>query len=170
MTDGNVKILVVSDSHGNMANVRKAVEKEAPFDILVHCGDIEGSADTIREMGDFQVVAVKGNCDYNMDLNRDETFKAGFYTIWVTHGDRYNVKYEEKLTSLDAAAKERRADIVLFGHSHYAEIVRDEENNILMLNPGTVRGSVINAESATYATILLTGDYEIIPEIKNLNA
>ena len=168
MAEGNIKILVVSDSHGNMANVRKAVEKEVPFDILVHCGDLEGSPDTLRSMGEFQVMAVRGNCDYNADLKPDETFKAGFYTIWVTHGDRYRVKYEEKLTSLDAAAKERRADIVLFGHSHFAEIVRDEDNNILMLNPGTVMGSRINAEAATYATLLLTDDYEIIPEIKSL--
>jgi len=34
------KILVISDSHGYPGFAKKAIEKEAPFDFLVHCGGL----------------------------------------------------------------------------------------------------------------------------------
>ncbi len=161
----DVKILVVSDSHGDYSNIKKAVEKELPFDYLVHCGDIEGNLDSISKMGDFETVAVKGNCDYDRNLETEETFKAGFYNVWVTHGQKYNVKRDMELKELKLAAKERMADIVLFGHSHVAEIKHDEESGMLLLNPGCIGKPKTNAGKATYAVITVTEDYEIIPKI-----
>ena len=38
-----MRILIVSDTHRKNENFLKVVEKEAPFDLLIHCGDIEGS-------------------------------------------------------------------------------------------------------------------------------
>ena len=35
-----MKILVVSDTHGNLMNLREAMRIEAPFDMLMHLGDI----------------------------------------------------------------------------------------------------------------------------------
>ena len=37
-----MKILVVSDSHGRDENLEQAVMQETPFDMLIHCGDVEG--------------------------------------------------------------------------------------------------------------------------------
>ena len=37
-----MKILVVSDTHGRDENFEQAVMQEAPFDMLIHCGDVEG--------------------------------------------------------------------------------------------------------------------------------
>ena len=38
-----MKILIVSDTHRNNTNFLKVVEKTAPVDLIVHCGDVEGS-------------------------------------------------------------------------------------------------------------------------------
>ena len=37
-----MKVLIVSDTHGRDENLELAVNREAPFDMLVHCGDVEG--------------------------------------------------------------------------------------------------------------------------------
>ncbi len=165
----NIKILVLSDSHGYGALMKKAIQAEKPFDYLVHCGDIEGPRQVIDSEPDYELIAVRGNCDSSPDLEIEEIFKAGFYNIWVTHGNKYNVKYEMDLRSLLEAGKKRRADIVLFGHSHYAEVVRDPESGILMMNPGSIGMPRSSAEKATYGILTLTEDYDIIPEIKTID-
>lgn len=38
-----MKVLIVSDTHGKEGNLKEAMEREKPFDMLVHCGDVEGS-------------------------------------------------------------------------------------------------------------------------------
>ena len=37
-----MKVLVVSDSHGHHDLLRKAIGQEAPIDMLIHAGDVEG--------------------------------------------------------------------------------------------------------------------------------
>ncbi len=162
------KLLIVSDSHGNMSNIKTAIEKEFPFDILVHCGDIEGSLSGICENYQFDVIAVKGNCDF-APLPKEELFKAWVYNVWVTHGDDYNVKYDMDLQGMKKAAKSRMADIVLFGHSHHAEVIVDKSCGITLINPGSIAYSRTGAEPTTYATLVINDDYEIIPEIKSID-
>ncbi len=165
-----IRILVVSDSHGNNSNIRKAIELESPFDILVHCGDVEGSRSTITpENPSYEVKVVRGNCDYGNSLPLEEEFKAVFFKVWVAHGDKYNVKYDEKLTQLKIAAKVKHADIVFFGHSHYAEIVNDTESGIVLINPGRIGTPKTSAGKPTYAIVEITEDYEIIPVLKELD-
>ena len=36
-----MKVLIVSDTHGHDENLERAVMMETPFDMLVHCGDVE---------------------------------------------------------------------------------------------------------------------------------
>ena len=38
-----MKILIVSDTHRKNDNYLKALEVTAPVDMVIHCGDIEGS-------------------------------------------------------------------------------------------------------------------------------
>ena len=165
------KMLVISDSHGYSGFAKKATEKEYPFDILVHCGDVQGSIKTIVDDDlAYDVRVVRGNCDFGSAYPDDEEFKAGYLKVWVTHGNNYNVKYEEDLKTLKTAAIRRNADIVLFGHTHYAEIVKDEETGIVFINPGSICYPQFSSDKATYAVITVTGGYEIIPEIKEIEA
>ena len=45
-----MKILIVSDTHRRDGNLQTVIEKTAPFDMLIHLGDAEGSEDRIRNM------------------------------------------------------------------------------------------------------------------------
>jgi putative phosphoesterase len=165
-----IKLLVVSDSHGNNSNIQRAIDMESPFDILVHCGDVEGSRSTIApKEPPYEVIVVRGNCDYGNSLPLEREFKAGFFNVWVTHGDKYNVKYDEKLVNLKQVAGGKSADIVLFGHSHYAEIVKDTETGMILVNPGSIGDPKISSGRPTYAVIVITEDYDVIPVIKQLD-
>ena len=163
------KMLVISDSHGYSELARKAIEKEKPFDMLIHCGDLEGTISSITgERPTYDVKVVRGNCDNGNSLPIDEEFKAGFFKVWVNHGNKYNVKYENKLNTLIAAAKSRCADVVFFGHSHYAEVLRDDATGIVCINPGCIGNPKMSGNKSTYAVVTVTDDYEIIPEIKEI--
>jgi putative phosphoesterase len=80
---------------------------------------------------------VAGNCDswWGEDLPSLITIPACGHRIMVTHGHRYSVPY---LNRLAEKAREKKADIVIFGHTHC--YFMKKEDGILFLNPGAIRG------------------------------
>ncbi len=51
-----MKVLIVSDTHGHDENLERAVMMETPFDMLVHCGDVEGREIFIEALVDCPAV------------------------------------------------------------------------------------------------------------------
>ena len=81
-----MKILIVSDTHRKNDNYIKALEKSAPVDMVIHCGDIEGSEYLIAQSAGCPVQMVVGNNDFFSDLPREKDFQIGRYRVWLTHG------------------------------------------------------------------------------------
>ena len=44
-----MKILIVSDTHRRDGNLLEVIEKTAPFDMMIHLGDTEGSEAYFKE-------------------------------------------------------------------------------------------------------------------------
>ena len=44
-----MRVLIVSDSHRHNTNLLAVLERTGPYDMLIHCGDVEGSEYTISE-------------------------------------------------------------------------------------------------------------------------
>ena len=134
-----MKILVLSDSHGNLANVRTAVEKYGiNADLIVHCGDsTRGEAHWLQEnCKNSMVLCVKGNCDFGSSLNSVEIMNIEGCRIMITHGHLYNVKFT--LANLSYKAEESNCQLVLFGHTHVpADTLM---GNVRMINPGAASG------------------------------
>lgn len=62
-----MKILIVSDTHRRDGNLRAIIEKQSPFDMLIHLGDTEGSEIYFKEWvnNDNCVIhVVRGNNDF----------------------------------------------------------------------------------------------------------
>lgn len=154
-----MKILVVSDSHGDGACLRYAIGREMPIDMLIHCGDIEGDLNKFLGAGrDYELKAVKGNCDFSGSYPSMLKFKAGFYTIVVVHGDHYNVMDPER-RGLKKLAREQLADVVCYGHTHIWD--NTEEDGVLYLNPGSVsrpRMQPDGSRKKTYAVLTISDD------------
>ena len=146
-----MKVLIVSDTHGREDNLEKALEKESPIDAMVHLGDVERSEDYIRILTDAPVYMVAGNNDWGSDLPQEIITEIGKYRVFITHGHRYYVPFE--MDRLKAAAKERNAQIVIFGHSHMPYL--QEEDGITFLNPGSISKPRQVSFEPTYAIMKL---------------
>ncbi len=130
-----VRILVVSDTHGNYELLHQVVKAVGPVDLLLHAGD--GSNDQTKLAQDFpgySLAAVAGNCDPFSTRPRELLLTVGGQRLFLTHGDRYQVKWD--LLRLFLAGKERGAHLIVFGHTHCPLI--KYEQGILLFNPGSL--------------------------------
>ncbi|MDO4293033.1 MAG: metallophosphoesterase [Eubacteriales bacterium] len=132
-----MKILIVSDTHGRDGNLIDVLDLAGPVDMLVHCGDVEGSEDFIREIAGCPVHMVAGNNDFFTDLPREEEFLIGDYQVWLTHGHNYYVSVGDDFIREEAAS--RGADIVMYGHTHRPLIeLAKEPGEVTAINPGSI--------------------------------
>lgn len=148
--DCNMKVLVVSDSHGKHDLLRKAIGQEAPIDLLIHAGDIEGDPDKILgPKREYEIRAVAGNMDWGDKLEPELVFDMAGHKVFLTHGHRYGVSYT--LANLRETAAEYECDVAIYGHTHMPAM--DEQNGILLLNPGSVAKPRQAGLDKTYAVI-----------------
>ncbi len=129
-----MKVLIVSDTHRRMENFFKVTDIEAPLDLIIHCGDAEGSEDMIYADAQCHVEIILGNNDFFSDLPREREFSIGRYKVWLTHGHNYFVSTGGQV--LKEEAKSKGVDIVIYGHTHRPVI--DMEEDIIALNPGSL--------------------------------
>ena len=128
-----MKVLIVSDTHKKNENYFYVLEKEKP-DLVIHCGDAEGSEYALTEAADCPVEIVLGNNDFFSELPRELMLDIGPYKVWVVHGHNYYVSMGNE--NLKREAVERGADIVFYGHTHRPVI--DMDDDVIAVNPGSL--------------------------------
>lgn len=133
-----MRILIVSDTHGDFRTLRKVVDAHQEADIIVHCGDGVRDIDRIQDIyPEKKIINVRGNCDLGENqVSLIEIFMVQGKKIMVTHGHLFEVKYG--LNRIIYEAKETNCDVVLFGHTHNA--VADYDEGLFILNPGSCNG------------------------------
>ncbi len=137
-----MKILVVSDSHGNVGTILTALDREKP-DVLIHLGDGLNDLADIKFEG--QIFAVRGNCDLNGKVKPMAKVEYDKNIILYLHGNEFDLrKNYEKLVDF---AYIQGANIVLFGHTHKPDYFT--RKGIIFVNPGAIK----DREHGTYATI-----------------
>ena len=104
------------------------------MDMVIHCGDIEGSEYLIAESAGCPVQMVVGNNDFFSDLPREKEFHIGKYKVWLTHGHNYYVSMSNE--NLKHEARMRGVDVVMYGHTHRPVV--DIEDDIIAVNPGSL--------------------------------
>lgn len=128
-----MKILIVSDTHKKNDNYFKVVEMHKP-DMVIHCGDAEGSEYALSEAAGCPVHIVLGNNDFFSQLPRELEFNIGEYKVWVTHGHNYYVSMGNETIKREAVA--RGKDIVFYGHTHRPVV--DIDDDVIAVNPGSL--------------------------------
>ena len=128
-----MKVLIVSDTHRKNDNYFVALEREKP-DMVVHCGDAEGSEYVLTEAAGCPVYIVPGNNDFFSTLPRELDLEIGPYKVWVTHGHNYYVSMGNEHIRQEALI--RGADIVLYGHTHRPVV--DRTGKVIAVNPGSL--------------------------------
>ena len=129
-----MRILIVSDTHRENKNYFKVLEKLQPLDMIIHCGDVEGSEYVLTRSVECPVMMVAGNNDYFNSLPRELEFNIGKYKVLLVHGHNYYVYMGPEM--LKEEARSRGVDIVMFGHTHKPYL--SVENDLVTLNPGSL--------------------------------
>ncbi len=128
-----MRILVVSDSHGDEYKLRKAIEQQPTAQYMFFLGD--GERDVECLFVPMPVIKVRGNCDWGSQLPAYSVDEIQNVKIYSTHGYAENVKYGNSL--LRQRAKEQGAHIALYGHTHYP--VTEYVDSVWYINPGSIR-------------------------------
>ncbi len=117
-------------------------------DIILHAGDLT-SLKVLEAFSDKPVHAVHGNmCDaasYRA-LPRDTTITLLRYTVGLTHGAHLGHDIENQLWSLFPGA-----DCMIYGHTHRP--VCHRQAGVLIINPGSFRGTGRFGAPGTYAVL-----------------
>jgi putative phosphoesterase len=129
-----MKILIVSDSHGDYLAIERIISVNPDANLLIHLGDGYRDFVSIKSKNpEISMVIVKGNTDYSCYEPEDRVMMLEGVRFFITHGHRYLVK--RGLENLVGRAKSLDADIVLFGHTHIR--TKTEIDGILIINPGS---------------------------------
>ena len=125
-------ILVLSDSHGNVGNMIRAVEQVQP-DRVLHLGDCQRDLEKLRQTFPMlPMEGVPGNCDYGSCDQPERLIELGGVRILMLHGHTRGVKSD--VMRAVWAARECGAQVLLFGHTHRPMV--DNDGALLVLNPG----------------------------------
>lgn len=145
-----MKLLVLSDNHGQYDYVKSLIAKYRPnVDYIIHCGDSEFRPDDpIWQSVD---VVVKGNMDFYPAYPDQEILKTPYGKLFITHGHLYQVNWSDE--GLRHAANQVGASIVLHGHTHCLRVTR--YSDCTLINPGSVSRSRGAYPDSTYALITL---------------
>ncbi len=131
-----MKIIVLSDIHYEKDVAKKVIKKHRnDANLFVFLGDgIDNFEDLTVFDSKIKTVAVKGNCDYDSNADVYELFDFCGRKIFCTHGNLYDV--DVSLKRIKQTAKDKGADICLYGHTHTAYCENDD--GLLVLNPGAI--------------------------------
>ena len=114
----------------------------------------------IKRIPDKKIIAVRGNCDFGAKYPDVQNVEVGGKKIFVTHGHLFQVKFTPY--NLICAARENKADIVCFGHTHCA--MNEYEDGLYIMNPGSCHGYC-----ASYGYIDITDKGDIVTNIVRLD-
>lgn len=128
-----MKIILVSDSHGNTECLDWLRETYQDADAFVHCGDLQIPAQ--RAAG---FIAVRGNTDFDPAYPWERVEEFAGNRVLIVHGHAYLNPFDrEDFTPLAKAAKKHGCTAVFFGHNHVtADCVVE---GVHILNPGSIR-------------------------------
>lgn len=158
-----MRLLVISDSHGDEDAVRRALLEQPRAEVVFHLGDGVAEAERVAAAfaGEKAFFFTRGNNDWGCPHAYAGELTLEGRKIFYTHGHLYHVKYG--LTEVVEAARARGADLLLFGHTHMP--LADYQEGLYIINPGSLAYSVSGPPA--YGVVDLT-DAGVVPNIVNL--
>ncbi len=157
---------VMSDSHNNRNNLRKAIEilNERYCSILIHCGDYT-SSDIFKEFRKFngKVYGVSGNIDedkYTMKAMADMVDNFHFMGIkGEIEVDGKKIAFSHFPDMVRPLAGDGDYHAIFYGHTHVHDI-KKVNNKTWFVNPGEIVGR--NGKSSCIIYNISTEEFEKI--------
>lgn len=154
-------VAVVSDTHRHSHVFNQIIELSKDTDMMIHLGDNLEDARELEKSYKGNIISVKGNCDFMNSAPSERIEIIGEKRIFITHGHKYDVKYD--LLRLKYRAIEVEADIVLFGHTHQSLALY--EQGIWFINPGS---AALPRDSSKSIAMLEVGNNNVDVTIRSI--
>jgi putative phosphoesterase len=160
MEGEDMKIGVVSDSHGHVNNLRRVVKTmhEAGVEVIVHLGDDYDDVKALSHQEGTTIIQVPGVFSpYYQDPGIPNRIIEEWEGVRVLLTHTPEAHKNDLPTDLDPAAVVARGEVrvVLSGHSHIPEV--KEEGGVIWVNPGHVKDDDKKGYPPTYALLKITG-------------
>ncbi len=125
------RILIFSDTHGNIGRCIETIDMIRDIDMVIHLGDTVRDAEKLKQMyPDITFRYVSGNNDFYSSAPSKIIVEFEGIKLFCCHGHSISD------ISLYGYAKENECQYVLTGHTHIGKIVK--EDSITFLNPGSI--------------------------------
>jgi uncharacterized protein len=150
MNSGVYVVGLISDTHGF---VRPGVTTAfAGVSLILHAGDVGGSKVLDALAAIAPVHAVYGNVDdvHDPALAREQVVTLSGVTIHVSHGHELGSPTPERLLGRYSA------DVLVFGHTHKAVVVR--ESTRIVVNPGAAGPRRFDLQPSVARLTIAAGD------------
>lgn len=129
------RILVFSDSHGDVGKMKQIIENMYGLTAVIHLGDINRDIQFLEDhFFDFPIFGVQGNNDYSGLYPNEKMLTLGGKKIFITHGHYYLSGWDG--TPLRSIPKAEEADLILFGHTHVPKT--EHFSGKILANPGSI--------------------------------
>lgn len=130
-----MRILVISDTHRRIGRVMDLLTGDHRFDRIIHLGDLVHDAEDIDSFCGIPIDSVAGNCDWGVSGKPyHKVLHLEGKRIYICHGHREHVKFGDSM--LRQLIRQDRYDVVLYGHTHMADVVW--EGDSIIMNPGSI--------------------------------
>jgi putative phosphoesterase len=155
-----MKIGVVSDSHGHVDNLRRAVKdmNKAGVKVIVHLGDDYDDVKALSDQAGTTIIQVPGVFStYYQEPAIPNRIIEEWEGVRVLLTHTPEAHKNDLPTDLDPATVAARGEVrvVLSGHSHIPEV--KEEGEVIRVNPGHLKDDDKKGYPPTYALLEITG-------------
>ena len=146
-----MKLAILSDTHGNYPLAVKVLESLGQLDYIIHLGDTTDDAEMIELALGRELIKLSGNCDMSKKYPELIITTIADKKVLLSHGDQFMVK--SGLNLIQQKAKQEKADVVLYGHTHRPAILSIED--VLFINPGVMNK---NASHRSFALLTIVNN------------
>lgn len=135
-----MKILLVSDSHGDNSKLDILYNRHPNMDYYLHAGD-----SCSFSMSIYPFISIRGNCDYESDFENQLILDTPIGTLLMRHiGDIQ-----------ESIIKKYKVKIFVFGHTHRR--LFSKINGVYYINPGSI-SLPRDSNGLSYAIIEISKD------------
>ena len=138
-----MKIGIISDTHDNLPQIKKAVEvfNREKVDLVLHAGDF---------VSPFTALEFKAlNCPFTGIFGNNDGDKLYLQEKFKVIGEIYPAPYIVKINNknvimlhkeklIDALAESQKYDVIIYGHTHRSDLRKIGKT--LIINPGECGG------------------------------
>ena len=142
---------VISDTHGLLRP--EVITAFAGVELILHAGDVGGPSVLDALSAIAPVEAVFGNVDdaHDPSLARERVVTLGGVAIHVSHG------HELGRPTAELMLARYHGDVVIFGHTHRAVVVRDAGGRVAF-NPGAAGPRRFDLKPSVARLTMTAGD------------